>query len=260
MKARSALAIQRDVIFAIFLRDLKARFSGYALGTIWILLEPILMILMFMALLGARGMGEFGYAEPPVFIMAGILAFRLLWQPTQRTVATAYKGFRPLRSFRQISLFDLMTARALVQLGIYFAASMLIASGLWWFGFDAMPNDPLDLAVAIITVFFLSVGVGFALAVPIAASPEIDKMVNILQMPLFLISSVVFPMTIVPPEYHDAFAINPLVHMSEWVREAWIKLYVSPVLDRSYLASWALGSCVLGMIGYRLGRHRILIQ
>ena len=99
MKARSAFSIQRDVTFAIFLREMNARFSTYTLGNIWILLEPILMMIFFVVLFGARGRGAFGYVEPPVFILAGFLPFRLLWQAPMKHNLKALAGIKGLLGF-----------------------------------------------------------------------------------------------------------------------------------------------------------------
>ena len=92
MQARSAFSIQRDVIFAIFLREMNARFKNYTFGNIWILLEPIVMIGVFMTLFGLRGAGAFGYSEPAVFILAGYLPFRMLWQATMKRNMGALGG------------------------------------------------------------------------------------------------------------------------------------------------------------------------
>lgn len=260
MKSRSSLTIQRDVIFAIFLRDLKARFSGYTFGNFWLLLEPLLFMAAFMALLGARGAGQFGYAEPPVFILAGVVTFRQLWQPTQRQVSTAFRNFRPLRMFRQISLFDLILARALVQFGIFIAVTAILTVGLLWMGFNALPADFLMVFAGVVVAWLLGIGIGLCFSTLMALTPEAEKFLQIIQFPLLIISAVVYPMTLVPVQYHALFALNPLVHVNEWVREYWIDLYVSPVLDYSYLAVWVLLTLAIGVSSYRLGRKRLFIQ
>lgn len=260
MKNRGALSIQRDVLFAIFLRDLKSRFSGYALGTVWLFLEPLLLVVMLLTLLDVRGMGEFGYGDPPVFILAGVIAFRQLWLPTQRAVSNVPKGFAPYKMFRQVKVFDVMLANALVSGGLFLLVTSSLGLGLWWLGYDAMPAEPLEIFVVITATWLLSLGVGLLFAIAKAASKELEKLLEIIQFPLFLLSAVLFPMTTIPASYHDTFALNPLVHMSEWMRQAWIEQYVSPVLDIPYFLGFMGIVLLFGMMGYRLTHRRILSQ
>lgn len=259
MKTRSALGIQKDVIFAIFLRDLRERFSGYALGNVWLILEPLLLISLFIVLLGVRGRGELGYAEPAVFLLAGLVAFRQLWQPTMKQVMSSLPAFRGLRMFRQISVFDLMIARAFMQAGIYLVVITTLTVGFKWLGFDAWPHNLLMVLSGSLVVWLLGIGIGMVFATSYYfGNKELEKLVSLIQFPLLILSAVIYPMTLIPEPYRTWLSYNPLVHASEWHREYWIELYHSPVLDEWYLMMWMLGSLALGVAAIRLTRHRPL--
>lgn len=260
MKTRSALSIQKDVIFALFLRDLRERFSGLAFGSAWLVLEPLLVMGLMIVLIGSRGGGQFGYAEPPVFILAGMVAYRQLVSPTMKQVMGAVKGFQRLRMFRQISEFDLMVARALVCLGIYVAVVAVLTLGLLWLGFSPWPDDILMVLAGSLMGWLLGIGLGIVFANSTYFSAELVKLINIIQFPLMILSAVLYPMTIVPVQFHAAFYYNPFVHVSEWLREYWFEQYHSPVLDIWYLAIWVLVSFALGLALLRINRHREIPQ
>lgn len=260
MKARSAFSIQRDVIFAIFLREMNARFSGYTLGNIWILLEPILMMSLFVVLFGLRGRGEFGYVEPPVFILASFIPFRMLWQAPMRTNMGALGSARGLLGFRQVRLFDVFMARSLVEAGIFLVAGTILVSAMLWLGFDALPHNPLGVLYYGAVLWLFSCSFGILVCVISDYTPEVQKLVGMMMMPLLFLSAVFFPMTIVPRALRDALSVNPLVHANELIREAWLPLYDSPVADPSYMYAWTLITMALAVASYRLRWQRMIAR
>ena len=260
MKARSAFAIQRDVIFAIFVREMNARFGTYTLGNIWILLEPILMMVVFVVLFGARGRGAFGYVEPPVFILAGFLPFRLLWNGPMKNNMKALAGVKGLMGFRQVRLFDVFLARSLVDAGIFLVAGTILVLGMEWLGFDAIPGNPMGVLYFGLVLWLFACGVGILACIIADFAREVEKILNIITMPLMFLSAVFYPMTAVPPAYHSIFAMNPLMHANELIREAWIPLYESPVAQASYLYVWTLCILALAVASYRLRWQRMVAR
>ncbi|MFC3051689.1 ABC transporter permease [Kordiimonas pumila] len=260
MKARSAISIQRDVIFAIFLREMNARFKSYTFGNIWIILEPLLMISVFLVLFGARGRGEFGYVEPPVFILAGFLPFRTLWQATMRKNMSALGGAKGLLGFRQVRLFDIFMARSLVEGGIFLVSGTALVLIMMWLGFAPLPNDPLFMLFYAAHLWLFAIFFGILACVIASIAREVEKLVNLFTMPLMFVSAVFYPMTIVPARYQDLMALNPLVHASELIREAWLPGYISPVASYEYLFVWILILSALAVSAYRLRWQRMLAR
>ncbi len=252
MHARSAFSIQRDVIFAIFIREMNSRFNSYTFGNIWILLEPILMLTMFILIFGMRGRGEFGYVEPPVFIFAAFLPFKILWQATMKLTAGAYGAARGLLGFRQVRLFDIFLARILLEGGVFLIVGVVLGSGLMWLGLDVVPNDPLGVLKYCSMLWIFAGFFGILVGMVSRIAKEVEKVINLLTMPLLFLSAVFFPMTVVPPGYAAWLSWNPLVHAMELIREAWFSAYVSPVADVEYLLHWVVAVVALAMSSYRL--------
>lgn len=257
MKARSALSIQRDVIFAIFLREMNARFSSYTLGNIWIVLEPLVMIGAFILLFGLRGRGEFGFVEPPVFIFTAFLPFRMLWNSTMRVNMGAAGVVRGLMGFRQVKLFDVYLARSLVEGGVFLVTASLVGIILWWSDFNVIPNNLLGVLWACLLFWLFSIGFGIFASVISNFSPEIAKIINLMTLPLMFFSSVFYPVTLVPTNLQPYMDINPIVHALELIREAWFLQYESPVADAKYLAFCALMLWAFAVVGYRLRWQRM---
>jgi len=260
MRARSAFSIQKDVIFAIFLREMNARFGSYTLGNVWIILEPIVMMIFFVVLFGLRGRGEFGYVEPPVFVLAGFLPFRLLWQAPMRDNMNAMGGARSLLGFRQIRLFDVFLTRSLVNGGVFLVAGTILVGGMSWLGFNAVPQDPLAVLYFAFVLWLFASFFGILFCVVADFAMEVSKILSIIQMPLLFFSAVFYPMSIVPTSLQRIMAVNPLVHANELIREAWMPMYVSPVADAKYIYTWCLCTMVIAVASYRLRWQRMVAR
>ena len=160
---RSALEVQSGVVFALAVREMYRKFGAYKLGVVWALIEPIMMILVFMAIFGARGRGEFSFIEPPLFILASFLPFKVLFSKTLQSVNTAGNAIGAFSMLRQVSLFDLMLARVLLTVVTALLSLVIISIGLAWAGYEPVPDHIIETlgGMLIITLFGFGLGIIF---------------------------------------------------------------------------------------------------
>src|SRR5262245_64587652 len=77
LRQRSAWEVQRAVLFALVLREMKARVGGQWIGAVWTLIEPLTHVMILVTVLGfIRNTGQRG-AEYPVFLVTGLLPYFL---------------------------------------------------------------------------------------------------------------------------------------------------------------------------------------
>lgn len=260
MRARSAFSIQKDVIFAIFIRETVTRFSSYTFGNIWLILEPLLMMILFMLVFGARGRGAYGFVEAPVFIFSAFLTFRLLWNYTMKQNSSARTGTQGLLEYRQIRLFDVFLARSVIEGGIFIVVGAIIGLGLVWLGYEPWPNNLLLVLGYCFALWLFAIAFGMLACMLGSFSAEITKFISLLTMPLMILSAVFFPMSIVPSQYWVYLTWNPLLHAMELIRDAWFVRYTSPVADPEYFLAWMLAFLALAMSTYRLSWRKVLAR
>ena len=116
MKPRSPLQIKKSVIFALVLREARARIGASRLGAVWMLLEPIchlLVLSVLFALLRGRTVSGLEY---PVFVLVGLAPF-LLFRNTALRLMDSPKANRSLFAYKQIKPLDTFLAPVLVVTG-----------------------------------------------------------------------------------------------------------------------------------------------
>ncbi|MBN8489548.1 MAG: ABC transporter permease [Burkholderiales bacterium] len=257
---RSSWQIQRAVIFALMMRELKTRFGGQWTGAFWMLVQPIAELMMFLwinTVIRGRVVRD-GY-DFVVFLLAGVTGFRLfrvLWTRLSHA-ASANKG---LFGFKQVKPMDAFIARAALDVVLEIVIFVITALLLARMGYGPlMPSDILAyLGVVTVCVLF-GLGMGISFAVLLDVAPRLEAITHVLTMPLMILSGVIFPLHRLPPEALEVLLYNPLLHLVEMARLAFLPGYV-PLQGAGmvYPLVWTLVTLTLAMMLYRW-RRRMLI-
>ncbi|HBZ14625.1 MAG TPA: ABC transporter [Pantoea sp.] len=227
------------------------------LGYAWALLDPLLMISVFSLVFGMRGQSGFGGAPAPLFITASYLPF-LFFRNVVSKLQSAVSANKALFCYRQVTPFSTFVARFILEAIIGLFVGCVLVLGLLWFGFDAIPHDPLQVILIYFLLMIFSFSLGINFCVLSNLFKEADKFLSLMMMPLMFISCVMYPLATVPPQFQHWFIWNPLIHAVELIRCGWIAGYVSPDVSWSYLISLTLVLLTFAMSCYRLSHRRLL--
>ncbi|WND03177.1 ABC transporter permease [Temperatibacter marinus] len=253
---RNIIKEQYDIIFAIILRNMAKNYSAFKFGTIWVVLEPLFFILLFVILFGLRGRGEFGFIEPPLFVLAAFLPFKHFFNNTMKECQKTLKTSKSFNDFNQIGLFDHFLA-SLVNVIVTGILSWLLISMLlfWTVDLNPIPKDILPTVLYILSLAVFGLAFGMIICLVQESAKEVELFANMLSLPLLLLSAVFFPMTSIPEPFRSYLAWNPLVHPMELIRESWFDHYVSPVASPYYWSYSTLVLLALALMVYRL-KHK----
>ena len=248
---RNPLSVSFAVWRAIFLREALDRLFDMRAAWFWLLAEPVMHIAFIAFAMGAMRVRTVGNADVVVWIMLGMLAF-FLFRRTAVQVTYAVDSNRPLFAYRQVKPFDPAIARAVLEafLMVIIAAIILFAAA--FFEHDSFPVDVALVGYALFGLWLFGLGYGLIASVLMELVPEMEHVLKILMMPLYLISGVIMPIASLPLPYRDILMINPIAHGLELVRLGFFPYYHHvPSLSLAYLYAWAVVSVFLGLILYR---------
>lgn len=222
---RSSFAITKSVLFALILREMRTKFGLRRFGFFWLFFEPIAQISLIMALLYFRGRTDVDGIPFPMFLLTGMVPFFLM-RGIMFKGMEAVNANRALFSYKQITPFDAILARTIIEviLSACVYVILLLALG-FFFGYSIAIHMPLrwlgTLAVAITLAF------SFALlfCMLIEVMPDSRTFIRILSFPLYIISGVIFPIWILPPDVLDWFLWNPFMHIIDELRMSVFEYY-----------------------------------
>lgn len=254
---RSPFQVLRDVTFGLLIRELKTRFGSYRLGYAWALLDPLLMIGAFSLIFGMRGHSGFGGAPAPLFITASYLPF-LFFRNVVSKLQSAVSANMGLFCYRQVTPFATFISRFILEVIVGMVVGCILTMGLLWFGFDAIPSEPLQVVLLYLLLMIFSFSLGIVFCVVGNLFQEANKFLSLLMMPLMFISCVMYPLATIPTQYQHWFLWNPLVHAVELIRSGWIAGYASSNVSWTYLSCVTLVMLTFAMSCYRLSHRRLI--
>lgn len=250
---RSHFGIQRDVIYALLLRELSSRFGKSRGGFVWVLIEPVMHLVVPITIFGYIRHRIVPGVEFPVFLVYGFLPF-LFFKSICLQIVDGVNAAQGLLSYRQILLMDVFISKALAYAVIQSVVFVIVFAGLAMIGFDVLPMRPLELGGVLLLTALLAFGLGVMFAALTSLIPDIRAVIKILFMPLYFISGILIPITNrFPDDWLRLLSLNPVVHLVELSRgmgvDGFETMKYTSVL---YPAALALVSTIVGLMLYRL--------
>ncbi|MCO1334468.1 ABC transporter permease [Microbulbifer sp. OS29] len=246
----SAWQIQRDVIYALLVREMKTRFGKWRLGYAWVLLEPALHIMVLVTIFSLIRDDFYPGVPTALFMLGGIAPFLFFSHCFSKGLAAVVSN-RGLFNYRQLRPFDAVLSRVFLEFAIYLAALVALLSVLAWFGVSTDFNNFLLLVAVNFFFFFFCLGLSLALCVVGEKFPEVAKFSPMLIRPLYFMSGVFFSLEQVPKEYHTYLVWNPLLHVIELTREGLFTNYQGMFGDLAYLGFASVSTLAFGLLCYR---------
>ena len=252
---RSPLAIQLAVIGALVMREMQTRFGRHNLGFLWLFLEPMLLGSAVGLLHAMSGHGMPGGLDPFMFSMVGYVPFFAFRAIVNRS-PTAIHSNLTLLFHRQVTLFDIVTARNLLEImAVTVVITVVLAAAA--VGGGHVPEKVGMIVLGMMAMFLLAHGVAMLLAAGGVRSETFDRLVHPVTYLLMPLSGAFFALHWFPPEVREALSWMPLVHVHEIIRTGYFGSLLPGYYDVPYLLAWIAGTNLLGMAALRSVRRRL---
>jgi capsular polysaccharide transport system permease protein len=250
--ARTSFQIQRDVVYALLLREIASRFGKSRVGFLWVLVEPIAHLVFPITILGFMMERTIPGVEYPVFLTYGLLPF-LLFKTICLQTMDGTRANRGLLSYRQVLLMDVFVAKALTHCAVYSIVFAVVLGGLALLGFDVLPSLPIELFGVLALTVAMAFGLGMLFAALGSVSPDLKSILRLIFIPLYFLSGILFPISRFPEDWLPWLALNPVLHVVELSRHAALRDYVLlPELGVGNPLALAIAGVFMGLALYRL--------
>lgn len=250
-----ALWAHRELLWQFSIRNVELRHKGSHLGLVWSVLNPILMMGLYVFVFGFIFKGHFGVLpnESRIDYALGIFLGLTLFQLLAETLGGAplvivgnpnfvKKVVFPLEILPAASVmascFHMLVALAMVLLGAALLGSGLTMRILWL---------PFILAPLV----FLSLGVAWLLAAAGVFFRDINYLVAFITMVVMYASALFYPPSMIPPAAWSFLRFNPILLAVELARNC--VLWDRPLNGAHllYLVAVSFFTCIGGYFLFR---------
>jgi capsular polysaccharide transport system permease protein len=252
--SRAPWRITLQVCNALLLREAVARMFARRGALAWLVLEPVAHIAVMVFVLAVLRVRHVGGIDTVLWLITGMLAF-FLFRRVATQGAAAIGANLALFTYRQVKPVDTVIVRCVLEALLMTLVAAAVVGVAAFAGVPLHAHDPLTVIAAAAGLWLLALGYALSVSVANELMPEIGNVAEMLLVPLYLASGVIFPMSAIPYPYREWALLNPVAHGVEAARAGLAPYYhVAPELDLGYLFAWAL---VLMFLGLALQvRHR----
>lgn len=254
---RRAVDVFRSVVFALFLRELQTRFGQSRLGYLWAIVEPAAQVAVLVAVFGFASSHVLPGVDFAVFVLLGLLPFLFFRHMISRSM-DGIEANRALFGYRQVKPIDTIVARLILESVVHVVVFGVLLWVCSFLGMRIGVEDPLGIIGMGILLAMISFGMGLGCAVAGQRYRELKRVIPLVLNPLYFVSGVFFPMSLIPEKYLPLLIWNPMLHFSDLVRGYYFAAF-TPSDDASllYVVAVALASVLWGLALYR--KHRFAL-
>ncbi|MEW6995928.1 ABC transporter permease [Colwelliaceae bacterium MEBiC 14330] len=251
VQKRSTLQVWGDVIFAIFLREIKSQ-STDKIGLVWAVVSPLIMIAGMTAMRTFMSGGADAHGIPTaIFMVFGMVLIQSFLTIFEKS-SSAIKKNKPLYAFRQVQPISSVIGIALFELFVKIFVIFTIVIIAFVIKLEISINYPIAVIINFLQVWLIAVSLGLLFALAACYVPEIKKIQQLFTRPLFFISGIFFSLQDIPPEYWPYLNWNPLLHAVELTRYAAYPAYGNAGVSEFYLNMFTICSVFLALACYHI--------
>lgn len=243
----------RDLVGALVARELKVRYRRSAIGFVWTMLQPLLMMLVFQVVFSA--LFRFDLPNYPVYALAGIL----FWNFFSQSIVSSMNSLRGNAGL----LHKLPVPKAVFPLAT-------VISGVINLGFALIPlflllivtGHPLRpalafLPLAVLLAALFTLGAGLLLSPLAVFFHDVVELVGVLLTLVMYLTPIFYPKEIVPPQLIWLVRFNPVRSILEVFRDPIYQGEVPPITHISVALVIALLALAVGAWIFRRSSDRI---
>jgi lipopolysaccharide transport system permease protein len=242
------LVERRSLLFQLVRRDFDQRFVGSAVGWVWGLIHPLVLLLSWVYVFGIL----IGYAAPPsagtryysLYVFSGMLPWMLFSETVQRSASSLLDHANLITKtvfpaeFVPVSVFFSTLASNVLALTLLLAATLIWDRHIGVFVFV--------LPLYMLLIGLLAVGIGWIAASLHVFLRDTAQMVSVVLTFWFWMTPIMIDAAKVPKQVKFVLTANPMYYAVKIYRQA---LFTSTLPSFEDVAALAVSSVVVFLAG-----------
>jgi lipopolysaccharide transport system permease protein len=240
-----ALLEYRELLYFLFVREVKSKYKQTALGVAWALLQPLTLMLVFTVVFSLFARLPSDGVPYAVFSYCALV-------PWQFFAGVIGRGVGSLVS-NQVLVQKVYFPRELIPLAIIgaaivdFAVGMALFAGLlWYYGISWSLVTWLVVPLFLVQCIFI-IGLIFLLAPMNVFYRDIGFIIPVALQLLMFATPIIYPLSIVPERLRPYYILNPLAGIIDGYRRIFLH---NAVPDWPSLLAATVTSTLVFIVGF----------
>lgn len=244
----------RELLRNLVSRDIKKRYKRSTIGFLWVMLDPLLMLLIFYVIFSGSFGGSVGKYSS--YVMSGIILWQFFSQGT-KVSSTAFLQNRNLinKVYLPKSIFPLSVVSSSL---VHFIFSLVPLFLIIILSGAKLSLYILLLPYVVGIVFIFSLGIALTISTLTVFMHDVIFIYDVLLMGWMYLSAIFYPVSILPQKLQSLMSFNPMYHYISLFRGC---LYDAALLNGEHIISGSVFAVVSFLIGWSIyfrNRDRII--
>jgi capsular polysaccharide transport system permease protein len=247
---------QLRVFRGLVLRELHARYGRENLGFIWVIVEPMILATAITLIHLSQPSHSADTDSVAAFAIIGYTIF-IIFRNTFNRAEGAIEANQPLLYHRMVTIFDIIVARALMDIIACYAVTVVLLSLAIALGLAEVPARPYHLLVAALLMGWFTMALTLIAACITYRNELWSRQLHVISYLTIPISGAWFSLSRLPPEFQDKLKWFPMTLIFEQARYGQFSSSSSEFVDPGYVAACSAGLTFLGLLLARRLRGRV---
>lgn len=239
------LVDHRDLLLLLVRKDLRAKYKGTALGFLWSLLNPLLMMAVYALVYSF--LFRFSMPRYPIFLLSGLLAWNAFSATiTSGAASVLLNGTLVKRVRFPVELLPLTSSLSAI---VNFLLSLVVLVLFTVIYRQPLGPSLIALPAVLILQTVWSIGLALMLSAVMVYFRDVEYLVQVALAIWFFATPIIYPLAVVQHSHHERIAAliqaNPMTwfvvsyqhiwHDNQWP-EGWQMLAMTGVAAASLIA------------------------
>ena len=238
-----------ELVLSLARRDLLSRYKGSALGIVWAILTPVVMIaiftFMFAKIFGARFSPNSTAWDYALYLFCGLLPWTMFQETVQRAATTIVSHANLVKRV----LFPLETLPAALTLSslanqLFGIAALLVATLILR---KTLPLTIFWLPILLIPQTLLTMGAAWLVSSLGVFLRDLAQGISLFLLAAMYLTPIIYPESVVPEQYRGLLNLNPFTPL---IRSYRMIMLEGANPDWAGLAYFSIVSLVIFYAGY----------
>ena len=246
-KMATSLKSYRYLLLNLVSRDIKTKYRRSALGILWSVLNPLLMMLVLTAVFS--NIFRFEIQDFPVYYLTGFVLFNFVSEATSFSMSSIIGAAGLIKKVYIPKMIFPLEKCLFALVNLMFS---LIAAVIVFFIVGVSPSWTMLLFfVPIVYLFFFSFGFSLILATMNTFFRDVGYLYSVLLTVWMYLTPIIYPMSILPGWMQSIVRINPLYHYVEYFRSVTLYGVLPSLTDNLICIAYALIFLLIGIVVFQ---------
>lgn len=247
---------QLRVFRGLILRELHSRYGRENVGFLWVIVEPMILASVITIIHLNQPSHSADTNSLAAYAIIGYTIF-IIFRNTFNQAAGAIEVNQPLLYHRMVTIFDIIAARALMDIMACYAVTVVLLSICIMVGLAEPPARPLYLITAALLMGWFTLGLTLIASCATYRNELWSRQIHVMSYLSIPISGAWFSLGSLPPSFSDALRWFPMTLIFEQARYGQFENAPGKFVDPAYVVAWCAALTFAGLLFTRRLRAKV---